>query len=87
MKNVTDSLKPSTETAIAPVQPDYFAQDEFEISINDFYTGQWSRHNADNYLKALSELKLEAKKRGYDVRERTSMDTMITYVTFTKRHL
>lgn len=87
MKNVTDSLKPSDSTAIAPAQPDYFSQDEFEISINDFYIGPWSRHNADNYLKALSELKVEAKKRGYDVRERTSMDTMITYVTFIKRRL
>ena len=87
MKNVTDSLKPSVETAVVPAAPDYFAQDEFEISINDFYTGQFSRHNAAEYSRALSELRIEAVKRGYDVRERTSMDTMITYVTFTKRRL
>ncbi len=87
MKNVTDSLKASDSTAVVPAKPDYFAQDEFEISINDFYTGPWSRHNAGDYTRALSELKIEAVKRNYDVRERTSMDTMITYVTFTKRRL
>ncbi len=88
MKNVTDSLKASESTAVIPVaQPDFFAQDEFTISVNDFYTGQWSRHDGAKYLEALNQLKIEARKRGYDVSERMSMDTMINYVTFTKRRL
>lgn len=84
MKNVTDSLKPSESTAIAPVQPKYFEQDEFEISYNDFYTNPWNRHNGKAHLEALEELMDEGRRRGYHVSDSVSSETRVHYVKFWK---
>lgn len=86
MKNVTDSLKPSDSTEIIPARPaNFFDKDDFTISVNDFYFGEFSRHNPMRNLEALQALKAEALKRGYMVDEWNSMETMVRYMRFYKR--
>jgi hypothetical protein len=84
MKNVTDSLKPSVETAVVTKPEIIFDKDDFTISLNDFYTGQFARSqlSAAAYMEAFDALKKEAVKRGYVIDEWTSMDTMIRYARF-----